>query len=196
MSLVEKAWTKVCVHKVILEFLLAEETTRLSQLPPDQMPALVKTQGLKRILHEADLNKAAENHTRLRLLCLIRRWLICEIPPDTEWYVVQNLSDYELSELRIIGRCGLDDWADGNEVLKARKKIHLIEAPSNWKSIILIGHTRIGPFTIVEGNNRIVAYMSSNRNGLDVPVYVGLSEMPFFFSCFDSPEKIVNDLWR
>jgi hypothetical protein len=78
----------------------------------------------------------------------------------------------------VIGRCGLDDWADGNEVLKARKKIHLIEAPSNWKSIILIGHTRIGPFTIVEGNNRIVAYMSSNRNGLDVPVYVGLGLVP------------------
>src|SRR5262249_19706612 len=141
-------------------------------------------------------DSAVENHVRLRLLCLIRRHLICEIPPDTEWYEVRNLTDNELPELRIIGRCGLD-WADNNELLKVREKRPLTKPPSEWRSIVLFAHDQAGPFTIIEGNHRLAAYASSGQRELDIPVYVGLSEMPFFFNCFDKePGKIVNDCWR
>jgi hypothetical protein len=57
--------------------------------------------------------------------------------------------------------------------------------PSNWGTPILWGHDRKGPFTIIEGNHRLVAYASqANKSGLSVPVFVGLSKTPCFWHIF------------
>ena len=169
-------WERISVQKIVLEFLLSERKTRLCQVKPHEFPAFVRTHGLNTILDKANLESPVENHARLRLLCLIRRQLICEIPPDTDWYRVRNLTDNELLEMRIIGRCGLDDWADNNEVLKPRRQFTLTQAPSEWRSVILFGHAKAGPFTIIEGNHRLIAYTSNDRRGLSIPVYVGFQQ--------------------
>jgi hypothetical protein len=154
--------------------------------------------GLGRVLDNPDLNDPQENHARLRLLYLIKRQLIGEVPPDTQWYLVQNLKDNELSELHILGRCGLTDDSNRNNLLKVAPRFAdgLRAPPPSWDAIIHFGHDKTGPFTIIEGNHRLMAYATSPRAGLNIPVYVGLSPTPFFFNLFDPPEMIANDLWK
>ena len=44
------------------------------------------------------------------------------------------------------------------------------------------GHDRGGPFTILEGNNRLIAYASTApRPALEVSVFIGLSKSPCFW---------------
>lgn len=187
MSLAEKTWTRVSIHKVVLEFLRSEE----QRIPPGPLAA---------VLNSPNLSDANENHQRLRWLYVIRRWLIGEIPPDTVWYRVDNLTDSELNELYGIARCGLDDpkGVDKNELFNVAKRMPepLRQPPSSWKMPILWGHTKTGPFTIVEGNHRLRAYVSSNQTGISIPVLIGLSTTPFFFHIFDSCGFIANDLWK
>jgi hypothetical protein len=41
-----------------------------------------------------------------------------EIPPDTKWYEVHNLTDQELTELHVVNFHTFNDPADQNELMK------------------------------------------------------------------------------
>jgi hypothetical protein len=101
------------------------------------------------------------------------------VPRDTAWYEVRYLEREHLGQLLVIGRCGWDDGADRNELLAVAKRRRLVleTPPDKWSAPILWGHRRTGPLTILEGNNRFVAYAATTAPpALWIPVYVGLSE--------------------
>lgn len=140
----------------------------------------------------------SENHFRLRLLFYVRAELMGEVPPDTQWYEVRNLGDDELKELLIIARCGLDNLAENNELIKVLRQTapSLTSLPAKWRKPILWGHDKCGPFSIIEGNHRLAAYTAHIDYTLSIPVLVGLSPTPCFFHYPDAPHFIANDLWR
>lgn len=192
MSLANMSWKHVAVHEVIAELLRGETHKLRVALSPAAVAHLTP------LIDSPNIADPQENHARLRLLHLIRRQLIGEIPPDTRWYEVRNLTDAELPELHVIARCGWDDPRDQNELLRvaARSPRSLTSQPKNWPRPILWGHTNAGPFTIMEGNNRLTAYVSNNQSGIAIPVLVGVSAAQCFFHMFDQCGFIANDLWR
>jgi hypothetical protein len=198
MALAQKIWKRITVHKVVLEFLVAEREGNVAQRLVST--GIISSSELAKLLDTANIDDPTENFSRLRLLCRYRCVFLGEIPPDTRWYEVCNLTHDELFELHVVGRCGWDDPAgqDRNEVFKVaeRKNKQLLSAPSEWKSICLWGHSKEGPFTIIEGNNRLVAYASSQRRDLNIPVIVGLSPSFFYFNLYDPVGVLVHDLWK
>src|SRR6266480_3111688 len=150
MSLAGMIWKRVAVHEVVAEFVRAEQHTLEVILSAASMVRLAP------LLNSPNIGDPQENHARLRYLFLIRRQLVGEIPLDTRWYEVRDLTDNELVELYVIARCGWDDPRDKNELLRVatRSPRALTDQPSNWRRPILWGHKRTGPFTIIEGNKR------------------------------------------
>jgi hypothetical protein len=195
MSLSQKAWTRVSMHHAVLAWLRAERGTNVA-LALGQFPEMLWASGLSQLLDHPDLNNPEENRARLRIMYVIRNVFVLEIPPDTEWFEVRNLNDAELSELHTVNHAGWNDLADQNELRKvaARKPIQLSALPSNWETPILWGHDINGPFTIVEGNNRLTAYAGSGQSGLDIPVLVGLSAMRCHWHLLDSAPLLIYDL--
>jgi hypothetical protein len=104
MSLAGMIWKRVAVHQVVAEFLRSEPHHLARALSPTSVARLMP------MITSPNTTDPMENHARLRLLHLIRRQLIGEIPPDTRWYEVRNLTDNELPELHAIavrvGRSG------------------------------------------------------------------------------------------
>jgi hypothetical protein len=189
MSLANMTWSRVSVHEVVAEFLRGERH-RFEQILPSTEMALIDAPNIR---------DPHTNHKRLRYLLSSRRHLIGEIPPDTRWYAVQNLTDSELSELHVIARCGWDHPDDRNELLQValRRPCALTNQPGSWARPILWGHEKAGPFTILEGNNRLTAYASQGRPpGLMIPALVGLSPTPCCFHIFDPANVVANDLWK
>jgi hypothetical protein len=111
MSLATMKWTSVSMHNVIVTWLRAERDTNVARILA-ALPAPVWSLGLSKLLDQPDLNNPEENRARLRLLYMIRNVFIVEIPPDTKWYNVNNLTDNELSELRVVN---YGDWTDPAE---------------------------------------------------------------------------------
>jgi hypothetical protein len=184
MSLSDMTWKRVPVHHMVAAFHRSEQHRIAGARPPE--------------LARPDLEDPQQNHQRLRYLLLIRRLLIGEIPPDTDWYEVDNLTDADLPRLHVIARCGWDDPRDRNELhqVAARRPEPLLKPPTEWPPVILWGHQRGGPFTIIEGNHRLTAYAAcGSRGGLVIPVLVGLSPTPCFWHVFDQCGKLANDLW-
>jgi ABC-type phosphate transport system substrate-binding protein len=121
-----------------------------------------------------------------------------EIPPDVEWYKVENLTDEDLDQLYVVNHATWRDAADQNELLKvaSRRRAPLTMDPSNWESPVLFGHDEKGPFSIIEGNNRLTAYAASRTNDLNIPVYVGISELKCVWHVLDNCEYVNYDLLR
>jgi hypothetical protein len=189
MSLVNMEWNRVSVHEVVAEFLRGERF-KFERLLPSAEMALIDT---------PNISDPRENHARLRYLYCSRGSLIGEIPPDTRWYEVRNLTGEELSELHVIARCGWDHSGDKNELFRValRRPSVLTSQPSSWARPILWGHAKAGPFTVLEGNNRLIAYASqAQQPPLMIPALVGLSPTPCCFHIFDPPDVIANDLWK
>lgn len=186
MTLAEREWQELSIHDVVSEFLLSERG-KYAWLGPALMAKI----------DSPVTSNSSDNHLRLRLLYWRRLHLMAEIPPDTKWYEVRRLTDAELSELRVIGRCGWDSPHDQNELEKVATRLQesLFEEPIAWHKPILWGHDRLGPFTILEGNHRLTAYCGSNKpKTLSVPVLVGLSPTPCFWHLPDQPHFLANDL--
>jgi hypothetical protein len=196
MSLAEKDWTRVSLHKVIVTFLRSERVRVESACANSKLPRELWSDALSSILEKPNTEDPEENRTRLRLLYLIRHLFVLEIPPDTEWWEVCSLTDKELEELHVVNHEGWNDPADRNELRKVaeRKRIELRAEPSVWEPAILWAHDMHGPFTIIEGNNRLTAYAGSGRTGLKMPVLVGLSPMRCIWHIFDKPEFLIQDL--
>lgn len=161
------------------------------------MWCLLRASDVSQLLDNPDLNNAEENRARLRILYLSGRYVfVLEIPPDTEWYDVRNLTDADLSELHTVN---FGDWsnpADRNDLrtVAARKPLELKALPSEWEPPILWGHDKKGPFTIFEGNSRLTAYAGSGRSGLNIPVLIGLSAMRCHWHLADSAPLLIQDL--
>src|SRR5271155_4083385 len=184
MSLAGMTWKRVTVHMVVAEFLQAEAFRCNGPLPAQ--------------ITSPNITDPSENHMRLRWLHQIRRWIIGEIPPDTRWFEVHDLTDNELAELHVIARCGWDaPGQDNNELLRvAVRKPHHLKPLTEWKRPILWGHVERGPFTIIDGNNRLTGYASSNLRGIAIPVLVGLSPTPCYWHIFDQCGVVAQDLWK
>jgi hypothetical protein len=123
-------------------------------------------------------------------------------PPRTEFFFKADVASIEKPPHRAAAGAHIcwDDplGQDKNELLKVATRLPytLEKAPSEWGPIVLWGHKKAGPFTVVEGNHRLIAYASSERRGLEIPVFVGLSRMLFFFHFHDSCGVVANDLYR
>jgi hypothetical protein len=162
-----QSWRVVTIDAVHLAFARAE-WHRLPGTTPAE----------RHLIDSADLTDDAENKRRRQLLYGLREPLMRWVPSDTAWYEVQYLEAGHLGELLVIGRCCWDDAADRNELPKVarRRSLVLNTPPARWSEPILWGHSRTGPFTILEGNKRLVAYAAtSTPPKMKIPVYVGLS---------------------
>ena len=197
MGLAEKDWRRASIHQIVLAWLRAERDTHVANLLASLPSDKGKAEKLSRLLDQANINDAEENRARLRLLYLIRSPFVVEIPPDTKWYEVRNLTDSELGELHV---ANYRDWKspeDKNELAKvaARKILELRQAPATWEPPILWGHEKEGPFTIIEGNNRLTAYVGSGHADLDIPVFVGLSPLRCVWHIHDECGVLMHDLF-
>jgi hypothetical protein len=144
-----------------------------------------------RLVTTPDLGASAQNERRRELLCRRRGRLLMYVPDSTEWFEVRYLEEPHLHQLRAINfRSWNSPGVDKNELPKVARRIRipLQAAPSEWASPILWGHTRRGPFTVLEGNNRLTAYAGArSRQRLHIPVYVGLSRDP---CCWHLPDHL------
>ncbi len=179
MALSEQQWTSVAMHEPFLAFLRAEW---------DKWSAITRWVDSRLVSH-ANTSDNAENILRVHLLSAVRGPLLQHLPQDTQWFEVKWLQDEHLEELRVIARCGWDDPADKNEVLKvgARRPQQLSKDIASWDPPLIWGHSKAGPFTILEGNNRLTAYVTTVKRsaGLRLRCYVGLSVNPCIWHLAD-----------
>lgn len=167
-----KIWKRTSVHAVVLEWLRGERHRIEAAFPDDRARAAILD-----CIDRADLASALQNRMRLRMLNILRLELIVEIPPDTSWYVVSGFGHDYIMGLHVI--CGAE-WADGSGdyrigAVAARRQITLRGGPPFPAMPILFGTTKDGPFTIIEGNHRLVAYAGSGQTDFFGPVMIGIS---------------------
>jgi len=172
-TIAEQKWEKVSINQVYHSFLKGEFFKCIKFFK--QMD--INAEAFKEIIDNPDFGNEAQNCIRAMLL-IERLPLLCGIPFSTVWYKVVSLNESHLNELRAIGLFGWDSDNDRNELFKVskREKVNLLCDPSDWDTPILWGHTKAGPFTIIEGNHRFVALASLEKNiKFDLPCFIGLS---------------------
>lgn len=122
MALATKKWTRVSVYKVFAALLISERETNVQPKLIDR--GFITDAEVARLLDAPDFGNPEDNVLRMRLLYSYRRPFLGELPPDTAWYEVENLTDAELSQLYVIGRCGWDDADhDRNDFYKWRRGV-------------------------------------------------------------------------
>jgi len=156
------------VHHMHLAFLTAEFDKVADTMSSDAV--LVTT---------PDLRDPEQNQRRRDLLYRRRERLLAYVPESTEWFEVHYLERHHLPQLRAIN---FGSWSsprvDENELPKVahRRRIPLLVTPTEWPPPILWGHGRHGPFTLLEGNNRLTAYAGvAKPQPLHITAVVGLS---------------------
>jgi hypothetical protein len=189
MALANMNWTEIGIHHVVLEFLRCEEKTTKFPTPPQWQP----------VISNPNLNDPLENQKRLRLLYIPRAIFMIEIPPDTTWFEVGSLTANELGELYVSAKHNSEWDAAGNQLERVASAIPVIDLrapPSAWPGrIILWAHDRNGPFTILEGNKRMLAYkQATSPPPLELDVYVGISQSYCYWHYADPDYCVGNDL--
>jgi hypothetical protein len=169
MALADETWTPCSEDAVWLAY-LRSEWNRVARLNPE---------ADERIVSAANLASSGENDERCRLLATIRWPLIEAIPADTRWFEVHTLRAEHIEELHVIGHCGWDHphGEDANELtaVSARRQIPL-HGDLHCCEPILWGHAPQGPFTILEGNQRLIAWArAATTPAVSLNAYVGLS---------------------
>ena len=147
------------------------------------------------MIDSPNLDDPAENQKRLRLLYYKRAMFIFEVPPDTRWSEVRYLTESHLDQLYCSGRHS-QPWA-GKKLRDAGECEDALKCePPDWKPIIFWGHDKAGPFMILEGNHRLLAYVRAQPPPpLHIPVYIGLSPGFCFWHPLDPPYMLANDLF-
>ena len=174
VTLSSQSWTGVSVDRMHLAFLRSDW---------DKL-CFGGNEVSRSLIDEPDLSSPEQNLRRRDLLYSGRAQLLVKVPPDTQWYEVRYLCEPHLNELLVIGRCGWDSNRDGNQLLQvaSRRNDELQGSPENWESPVLWGHSFAGPFTILEGNHRLVAYArSAPRPELKIVACIGLSPTKCFW---------------
>lgn len=172
-NLSDEKWTRTTIDAVHLAFLSAERQT-IEVLDSEKLRCNF-------LIESPDLNNQKENDERKRLLYSWRGPVLSKIPSDTRWFEVNSLRSHHFSQLHAIGgNCGWDSVNDNNQIFDVAKRIpfelDITNPPSNWDHPIIWGHTENGPFTIIEGNHRLVALAGSKLvSDIEIPIYVGLS---------------------
>ena len=189
MALADKDWTEISIHEVVLEFLRGEREKLMG--PLSWLP----------VVDNPNLNDPLENYKRLRLLYIPRGKFMVEIPPDTTWWEVRSLTESELGELYVSARHTSEWDAAGNKLEQVASAIQippLDSPPDTWSGrIILWGHDKTGPFSIMEGNHRMLAYVRANpRPPLEINVCIGLSPSYCFWHFADPGYLLGNDLYK
>jgi hypothetical protein len=185
----DQDWAPASIHQVVAAILQAERD-RFAPLLPTELQSLVD---------QPKLDNPRENHSRLRLLYVRRIHLMAEVPPDTDWHEVRFLRNEHLSELHVIARCGF--MPEGHPTALLTSPSHrtpelLRTPPAEWKPLVLWGHSPSGPFTILEGNHRLAAFVGNGASEtLQLPVFVGLSNTPSHWHSLDQPGILANDLF-
>lgn len=193
MSLADMAWTRVTMHPMVVAWLRAERDGYVTQVLPQTGLSQAR---LAQLLDNTNIEDADENRARLRLLYWARNLFVLEIPPDTEWYEVRNLKHEHIGELLVVNHAAWTNSSDSNELLEvAIRKDQPMRTPlSQWHPPILWGHDRTGPFTIIEGNNRLVSYANSGQTDLDMPVFIGISSMKCLYHLPDQSGPLIRDM--
>jgi hypothetical protein len=185
VSLADQHWTQTSIHEVVAAFLQAER--HAFDFIPRWLP----------VVDNPNLDDPIQNQKRLRLLYLKRAQLMLEVPPDTQWWNVEYLLESDIDNLFTAARFGAP-WC--GQKLSDRDHFEngvLKSDPADWKRVILWGHERTGPFVILEGNHRLMAYArTSSKPPLRIPVYVGLSKCFCFWHPLDRPFMLANDILR
>jgi hypothetical protein len=187
VPLVDMTWRQITIHHVIAAFLHAERNTRFNRYQP--WLSLIDT---------PNLTDPLENHKRLRLLYFFRAKFMVEVPTDTAWYEVAFLSENDTNALYLSARHNPKWDAEGNrlDLVAQAVKEPITANPTDWARVILWGHDKTGPFTILEGSHRMLGYAyATPRPPLNIAVYVGLSPSYCFWHSFDPAFYIANDLW-
>jgi hypothetical protein len=110
--------------------------------------------------------------------------IINAIPLDATWWRVSPLSWYDLREVHVIashgvgGRTSLFDLCELCEDRRSLTPSPFGSPPETWRGILLFGHSRLGPFSILEGNHRLLdaAYAGPRARPLALQVHVAISE--------------------
>ena len=128
------------------------------------------------VIDNPDLNDPLQNHKRLRLLYLKRAKFIIEIPPDTTWWNVRSLTEDELGELGVSAQ-HTEQWNVDNyklESVAAVVRKGLTSPPTtSARTHHPVGSRETGPFSILEGNHRMLACANTARRPpLNIDVYV------------------------
>jgi hypothetical protein len=188
MALINSSWNRISIHRVVLEFLRGEREK--IQIPPAWLP----------VLETPNLDDPLENQKRLRLLYIPRGKFMIEIPPDTKWWEVKSLTENELGELytSVNHTQAWDNAGSKLEKVAAAVELDPLRTPpGDWPGrIIPWGHNRNGPFSIMEGNHRLISYMqTSPRPRLQLEVYVGISPSYCYWHYGDPDFCVGTDLF-
>ena len=167
-----KIWKKVSIHAVVLEWLRGERHRIEAAFSDPRAKSVIFD-----CIDNADLGSPLQNRVRLRVLYMVRMDIIVELPPDTAWFMVSSFGHDDVMALNVIFA---EDWNDGSGDFRigevARRRPIPLRAELPFPAMpILFGTARSGPFTIIEGNNRLVAYAGSGRSDYLGPVMIGIS---------------------
>jgi hypothetical protein len=170
----DEGWTPSSYDAMVLAFLKGEwNRWRLAD------------RGDVRLITEPDLTDDAQNLARRSLLKAVRRLVLQHIPSDTRWFEVRHLSGCHFWQLHNIHRSDWSQHSDTNELLKiARVRPERLRQESgswgSWRPI-LWAHARVGPFTVLEGNHRLIALAGAGparQQNVRMVAYVGISSRP------------------
>ena len=160
--LFSERWHPANAAEVVIAFLKAERH-RSSRY------GLHLTHEQNRLIDSPNPNDQIENQQRLSLLrtSFRRASLWDAIPANTQWYRIEYLRYSHLSELLVI--------SDKSWLNFASRIPKQMTGPERWAPPILWAHSREGPFTVLEGNNRINWVAAKRYNRLEVAVMIGVS---------------------
>jgi len=167
-GLAAEEWLLATPDEVCLAFLRAE-WDKVAQVTSWYDRGLIDT---------PDVANQSQNALRRLILGSWRDPLLQRIPGDTQWHRVRFLQDGHLGQLLVIGSSDWVDNRDRNELRRValRRPQTLRLAPGNWSQPVLWSHDRTGPFSILEGNNRLTSYVQTPQLGpMRVECFVGLS---------------------
>lgn len=154
-------------------------------------------QSLAKVVDSPNYNDAIENATRLALFYLRHGSLWRELPKDTEWFETElgavhfdrirvfpraqwrKLARGDYSLPRIIKSIRSGEAAESADLAFLNKIEDLQQKDSHVKdrgAIILIGTSHNGPWTVLDGNHRLVAAILSSPNSVEhVRCFCGVS---------------------
>lgn len=183
--MVKLDWEKVSVDEIVCSFIKAE----LDKFS-------LSNNDIELILNP-NFNDNEENQRRHDILLSRRGPLWQKIPDDTEWWHVGPVNLRFIKRFHIIDKCGWNHLFEPDSSLESVvKNIHrdlqkhdtiysiansLLSKPQIMNnSTIIFGHSKDGPFTILEGNNRWCALMLHNNKGAilkgKIYLYAGISK--------------------